>query len=240
MTRDEVLLSLFGPDHGVAVHGHGLFGQANLPGGQAVHVLGFGDHAELGVDEALVLAGQVLDIVRSGDGLPIVMLVDSSSQRMSRRDELMGLNECLGHLAKALRLAEQAGCRTVGVLYGGSAAGAFIATALACGVLVGLPGAHPEVMDLPSMARVTKLPLETLQKKAEASPVFAPGLDNLVKTGGVTEVWNPLHSLAPQLEAVLADWPDNDRRAALGQARGARPQAAAIADEVLRLALAHA
>ena len=58
------------------------------------------------------------------------MLIDSSSQRMSRRDELLGLNEYLAHLAKSLLLAEHAGHRTIGLLYGGSAAGAFIATAL--------------------------------------------------------------------------------------------------------------
>src|SRR5205807_67055 len=82
----------------------------------------------------------------------------------------------LSHLAKALLLAEAEGHRTVGLLYGGSAAGAFIATALATGTLVALPGAHPAVMDLPSMARVTKLPVEVLKAKAEATPVFAPEL----------------------------------------------------------------
>ena len=30
------------------------------------------------------------------------MLVDSDSQRMSKRDELLGLNEFLSHLAKVL------------------------------------------------------------------------------------------------------------------------------------------
>ena len=31
------------------------------------------------------------------------------------------------------------------------------------------------------MARVTKLPIETLREKAKATPVFAPGLENLLR-----------------------------------------------------------
>ena len=37
---------------------------------------------------------------------------------------------------------------------------------------VGLPGAEPTVMDLPSMSRVTKLPLDTLKQLAKSTPVF--------------------------------------------------------------------
>ncbi len=147
--------------------------------------------------------GHVIEIIGSQDRAPILFLVDSASQRMSRRDELLGLSEYLSHLAKALLLAEAEGHRTVGLLYGGSAAGAFIATALATGTLVALPGAHPAVMDLPSMARVTKLPIEVLKAKAEATPVFAPGLDNMVRTGGIHVVWDETAPLAPQLAAVL-------------------------------------
>jgi malonate decarboxylase gamma subunit len=76
-------------------------------------------------------------------------------------------------------------------LYGHAAAGAFLATALATRMLLALPGADPEVMDLPSMARVTKLSLDVLREKAQSTAVFAPGLDNLVKTGGVARVLDP-------------------------------------------------
>jgi len=87
---------------------------------------------------------------------------------------------------------------------GGSAAGAFIATALACGTLAALPGAHPELMDLPSMARVTKLPIETLREKAKATPVFAPGLENLAQTGAIAEIWDPARSLSDQLTPLMS------------------------------------
>lgn len=37
-------------------------------------------------------------------------------------------------------------------------------------------------MDLPSMSRVTKLPIEVLEERAKTTPV-APGLDNLLHCG---------------------------------------------------------
>ena len=39
------------------------------------------------------------------------------------------------------------------------------------------------------MARVTKLPIETLREKAKVTPVFAPGLENLAQTGAIAEIW---------------------------------------------------
>jgi malonate decarboxylase gamma subunit len=182
------------------------------------------------------LAGQVLKIVETAPVMPILVLTDSASQRMSRRDELLGLNEYLAHLAKTLLFAEARGHRTIGLLYGGSAAGAFIATALATGTLVALPGAHPAVMDLPSMARVTKLPLAVLEEKAKATPVFAPGLDNLAQTGAVHAIWDPAKPLAGQLAALLAEPAARDRRDRLGAERGGRPKAAEIAARVIQLA----
>lgn len=237
MTRDEILADLFPNGSDIKVNGAMIAGKARLPGGGPIHVLGITQGQPLGVDEAIVLAGHVIEIVKSGDRAPILFLVDSASQRMSKRDELLGLSEYLSHLAKALRLAEAAGHRTVGLLYGGSAAGAFIATALATGTLVTLPGAHPAVMDLPSMARVTKLPIEVLKAKAEATPVFAPGLANMVQTGGVHVVWDETAPLAPQLAAVLERPAGLDDRARLGAERGGRRKAAEIADRVVKVAV---
>jgi len=239
MTLDEILSSLFGTHSTISRDGPILFGRAILPGGQPVHVLGFTDGEELGVDHAVDLAARVIDIASGADDAPILFLVDSSSQKMSRRDELMGLSEYLSHLAKCLFLAQGAGHPTVGLLYGGSAAGAFIATALSCDTLVALPGAHPAVMDLPSMSRVTKLSLEVLKEKAEATPVFAPGLDNLAQMGAIAETWDPTRPLSTQLETLLGRPFDGDVRSRLGLARGGRLKAGAIADRIVALAVAH-
>ena len=238
MTLDDILASLFPNGSRIDTTGAMIAGQAILPDGGPIHVLGITQGQPLGVDEAIVLAGRVIEIVKSGDRTPILFLVDSASQRMSKRDELLGLSEYLSHLAKALLLAEADGHRTVSLLYGGSAAGAFIATALSTGTLVALPGAHPAVMDLPSMARVTKLSIDVLKAKAEATPVFAPGLDNMVMTGGIDVVWDDNTPLAPQLSAVLQRPKGQDDRGRLGAERGGRRKAAEIADRVVALTTA--
>ena len=239
MTLDDILSSLFGPAAKISRDGPILAGTARMADGKPVHVLGFTGGVELGVDHAILLSAKVIEIAAGTDDAPILFLVDSSSQRMSRRDELMGLSEYLAHLGKALMLAQGAGHRSVGLLYGGSAAGAFIATALSCTSLVALPGAHPAVMDLPSMSRVTKLPLEVLEQRAKATPVFAPGLDNLAQTGAIAEIWDAAKPLAPQLAAVLAQPDHGDTRAQLGLSRGGRKKAAPIAGQIIALATAH-
>lgn len=228
MTLADILASLFPEGHSVSVADGIVSGEGPFEGGR-LRVIGIDGDTPLGVEGALTLAAHVLDAVRAGEKIPILVAVDSDSQRMSRRDELLGLNECLAHLAKALLLADRHGHPTVGLLYGHSAAGAFIATALATRVLAALPGANPSVMDLPSVARVTKLPLEKLQEMAQSTPVFAPGLDNMLATGAVHAVLDPAAPLGPQIASLIAYRPDGDVRDRLGRERGGRPVAEEIA-----------
>lgn len=237
MTLDDILASLFPDGHAVKNDNGVIFGLATLRSGVKALVVGVADRTAVGVDEAIRLSGHVLGSLDQGSG-PILVLVDSDSQRMSKRDELLGLNEFLSHLAKSLIYADMNGRPTIGILYGHSAAGALLATGLATRVLVGVPGATPAVMDLPSMAKVTKLSMEALQEKAKSTPVFAPGLSNLARMGAVHITWNDDVSLAGQLDALLADMPDaHDRRDALGKERGGRSKAADIAEQVRDLAM---
>lgn len=233
MMLAEILSSLFPEGHAVAVADGLVNGEGPFRGGRLA-VIGIDGDVALGVEGACRLAGHVLDVVRRGERTPILVAIDSDSQRMSRRDELLGLNEYLAHLAKTLLLADQKGHPTVGLIYGHSAAGAFIATALATRVLVGLPGANPSVMDLPSVARVTKLPLDRLEAMAKDTPVFAPGLDNMVKTGAVQAVLDPQRPLGPQIAAVIDAMPERDARDRVGRERGGRPVAEEIAAQVVR------
>ncbi|WFU69814.1 biotin-independent malonate decarboxylase subunit gamma [Bradyrhizobium sp. CB2312] len=237
MTLADILAALFPDGHQVRNDKGVLLGSATLRSGASMLVLGVADRTALGVDEAIRLSGHVLRSIDRDSG-PILVLVDSDSQRMSKRDELLGLNEFLAHLAKVLIHADMNGRPTIGLLYGHSAAGALLATGLATRMLVGLPGADPAVMDLPSMAKVTKLSMEALEAKAKSTPVFAPGLSNLAQMGAVHATWSHGTSLADQLEALLADIPAaRDGRDALGKARGGRLKAADIAERVRDLAL---
>jgi malonate decarboxylase gamma subunit len=238
VTLDDILTALFPGGHDVKNDKGVVLGSAVLRSGAEAVVIGVANRTALGVDEAIRLSGRVLDAVADGGSGPILVLVDSDSQRMSKRDELLGLNEFLAHLAKSLIYADMRGRPTIGILYGHSAAGALLATGLATRVLVGVPGATPAVMDLPSMSKVTKLSIETLQEKAKSTPVFAPGLSNLARMGAVHLTWNDSGPLADQLDALLADLPDaHDRRDVLGRERGGRSKANEIAERVRELAL---
>lgn len=237
MTLDDILASLFPDGHDIRNDGGILIGSATLRSGDQALVIGVANRIALGVDEAIRLSGYVLTCIENGNG-PILVIVDSDSQRMSKRDELLGLNEFLSHLAKCLIFADIHGRPTIGLLYGHSAAGAFLATALATRVLVGLPGAEPVVMDLPSMAKVTKLSIEVLKEKAKSTPVFAPSLANLAQTGAVHMIWDAAVPLVDQFEALLANMPNaRDQRDALGKQRGGRLKAHDIAERVHGLAL---
>ena len=116
MKLGDILHSLFPAGYHLGAEGKLLAGHGSLPGGSRIHVLGVTEGTFLGVEEALWLAQHVLEIGRARDSTPILLLVDSASQRMSRRDELLGLNEYLAHLAKALIVAELAGHGSVGLL----------------------------------------------------------------------------------------------------------------------------
>jgi len=233
MTLDEILASLLPAGHDVLVRPDRLIlGTGRRRDGGAVHVIGIADGEPLGTAGVLPLAERVLRVIAAGDGAPILVMVDTRGQRMARRDEMLGLNEYLAHLAKCLLLASRHGHRTIGLNYGKAAAGAFLATALATDVLVALPGAEPAVMDLPSMARVTKLPEDRLRALSRTTPVFAPGLASMTEVGAVAEIWDPQRPLDAQFEATLANVPDQDVRDALGAERGGRRLALDVARRV--------
>jgi malonate decarboxylase gamma subunit len=186
MTLDEILEGLFPSGHDVKTSPEGVItGAGKRKNGQAIAVIGVANGAPLGTAGVLPLVEEVLRVVAKGGKTPILVLVDTQGQLMARRDEMRGLNEYLAHLAKCLLLASHQGHPTIGLEYGKAAAGAFLATALATDRLVGLPGAEPSVMDLPSISRVTKLPLETLKQLSKTTPVFAPGLDPLFQMGAL-------------------------------------------------------
>ena len=242
MTLDDVVTSLFPSGHQVECGPSGtLHGTARVEGHSKVTVVGIVGGTPLGVDAAILLAGHVLTAVEAGDRAPIVFLVDTSSQNMARRDELLGLNEYLAHLAKSLALAAAHGHRSVSLLFGHAAAGAFIGAALSSQSLVALPGAAPSVMDLPSISRVTKLPLEQLERLAKSTPIFAPGVGPLFAIGAVTETWAADQPFAPRLADLLRQpVATSDLRDQIGLERKGRRLAQTIAARVAAEAVAHA
>ena len=78
-------------------------------------------------------------------------------------------------------------------------------------------------MDLPSIARVTKLALERLDEMARTTPIFAPGLEHLESTGAVAESWGADEDWGRRLDSLLGRAPPaRAERGRLGAARRGR------------------
>ena len=191
-----------------------------------IAVMGTTDHLAVGVEAALILADFVLGIIKESPGRPILMLVDTQGQRLSKRDELLGINGYLAHVAKCLELARQRGHQLITLIYSEAVSGGFLAFGMMADEIHTLAEAKVRVMNLPAMARITKLPLETLQELSAKSPSFAPGVDNFYKLGGVFSIWRP--PLANHLKTALERQTCGDHRRDAGRERSGRKLAAQV------------
>ena len=226
MNWKEVADRLFPQGHDVCEQGDFLLGEG-LCAGRSVTVLGTTNHAEVGVEITLAMAREVLVTARDHTGRAIVFLIDTQGQRLRRRDEMRGINSYMGHLAKCIELARRRGHRVVGLVYDQALSGGFIASAMAADLCAALPEAEIRVMNLPAMARVTRIAEEQLRELSALSPVFAPGAINYVRMGAIEPLWEG--DLARHLEEALANADTDDQRARLGFERGGRMLAFPVA-----------
>lgn len=229
MTLTELLTALFPGGHDVRVE-DGLAAGTGELGGAEVAVIGAVDGAEVGVALALRLAAEVLGVVRSQPGRPFLFLVDTRGQRMSRWDEMLGLSGALAHLAECVELARQRGHRTIALVHGEAVSGGVLPLGFMADEVHALPGARPAVMNLPAMARVTKIPLPRLEELSRSSAILRPGLESFLATGAIASVWEA--PLSGALAAALARPGGLDARMALGAERGGRRLAFAVAARV--------
>ncbi len=231
MELSILLDQLFPEGHHVTIEDWLVSGEATC-NDRPVAVLGTTNHVFIGIRETLALSGKILDIVENQPGVPIIMLVDNSGQRMALDEELLVLPEYIAHLLRAQQLARLQGHKLVSVIYGDSIAGGFIAFGMLADRIVSVPGAETSVMKLEAIARVTKMPLEKLEALAQKVSVFAPGCENFFRMGGIHEIW--ADNFAGQLKKILESEDTCDIRAALGRERGGRLAARAVIDEILQ------
>jgi malonate decarboxylase gamma subunit len=210
---------LFPEGHDIAAHGDFLVGEGRL-GARRVAVMGTTNHAEMGVELSLRMAACVLGIIRDAPGRPMLFLVDTKGQRLRRRDELLGLNGYMAHLAKCVEAARTRGHRVVSLVYDQALSGGFLANGMMADLCATLPEAKIRVMGLPAMARVTRIAEARLGELSKTSPVFAPGAENYVAMGAVDSLWEG--NLSACLEAALQSAAPHDERSATGFARGGR------------------
>jgi malonate decarboxylase gamma subunit len=200
-----------------------------------VAVVGTTNAASISHEIALGLADSILQIVETQPRRAIVFLVDTQGQALARSEELLCLNASLAHLAGCVNLARRLGHPTLSIVTGEAVSGGFLAFGLMADTVYALSSAQLRVMDLKAMARITKLPHETLVQLAKDRPVFAPGAENYQRMGAVEALWNePTSDL---LDSALAELNTcgiaSDLRMTAGFQRGGRALAHGVAAAVL-------
>ena len=199
-----------------------LLGSGALRTGGRALVIGIADRTAVGVDEAIRLASYVLTSIEDGSG-PILVIVDSDSQRMSKRDELLGLNEYLAHLAKSPDLrghprpahhrpaVRPLGCRGFPRNGVGDPGAGGIAGRRSRGDGSAVDGQGDEAVD------------RSAGGKGQVDAGVCPSLANLAQTGAVHLIWDEAVPLVDQLEAVLRDIPRRARPARCARQGARRP-----------------
>ena len=230
MMWTDVATQLFGTAHGIQADGDFLSGSASFDG-RTMAVVGSTNHAPIGYGLALRQARVVLDTMADHPGRAIFLMIDTQGQQLRRHDELLGINRAMAHLGCCIDLARRKGHAVIGLVYDQALSGGFITSGLIADACDALPEAEIRVMRIPAMARVTKLSEAVLNALSLSNPVFAPGVQNYLRMGGVRAVW-PTDLKAGLRDALLHASPD-DRRAALGRERGGRALAARVVEQVL-------
>lgn len=206
-------------------------------------IIGTCGHAAIGHSLALHLADAVLATLKHYPKRPILLLIDTQGQRLAHHEELLGLNGYLAHLALCLGLARACGHTILGLVYEEAVSGGFLASALFADACYALKGAQVHVMNLPAMAKITKIPQARLEDLSQSSPVFAPGAQNYWIMGAVADIWNDDDALSAKLLQALSDaratHNTGDMRRALGAARGGRTLAHAVARKVREGHISH-
>lgn len=230
MEWQALATKLFPDGHAISEQDSFLSGDAKV-NGMTVSVIGTTNHTPIGVEIALAQARAILHTVRNHPGRPIIILVDTQGQRLRHRDEMLGINTYMAHLGKCIDLARRQHHPVIGLVYDQALSGGFITSGLMADACYALPDATIRVMGLAAMARITKVPEEKLTELAKSNPVFAPGVNNYLRMGGLEAIWTT--DFASQLAAAIANVSPADRRSELGLIRGGRMMAYPVSQVIL-------
>jgi|SRR5665647_1043762 len=230
MEWKKVAEQMFPTGHEIKQYGDLLSGEGHC-GKHTVAVIGTTNHTEVGVELALAMAAAVLAVIRDHPGRPIVFLVDTSGQRLRHRDEMLGLNGYMAHLAKCVEMARRRGHAIISLVYEQALSGGFLANGMMADVCAALHEAEIRVMGLAAMARVTRISEERLTELSVSSPVFAPGARNYLKMGGLDALWEG--DLSTCLKKAMEHIDSTDHRSINGLERGGRLLAEPVVKRVL-------
>ncbi len=135
----------------------------------------------------------------AGEKRPLVLIVDSPGNGPGKLEEIFGMNKSTGAYQLALAEARQHGHPVVAMIIGRAISGAFLCHGLQADHILTLSkefGTMIHVMPLSSIARITKMNIETLEELSKTNPVFASGADFFYRLGGVEEIIERVEDMA--------------------------------------------
>ena len=151
----------------------------------------------IGLEEGYKMATAVYKTIEAdkekplAEKRPILMVVDTPGNGPGKLEEITGMNKSTGAYQLALAEARKIGHPTIAVIIGRAISGAFLCHGLQADHIIALSkeyGTMIHVMPITSIARITKLDIELLEKLSTTNPVFAAGVDFFYKLGGVQEI----------------------------------------------------
>ncbi len=228
---DEVLKGIFGSEYQLAEQDSVVYGQGRIDT-QPFQLLGVKETTFLGAKQAMIMAEKIIGLIEAKSADPLLLLVDVAGQQLSMRDEWLGMHQYFAHLLTSLECLRKQGNKLISLVYNQALGGGFIAYGLMADTILALPNAELAVMWLEGIAKVTKIELSTLKELSKTVPVFAPGVKNFYKLGGLHEMV-ALPQVANTLMQALKNNNGSDLRAKLGEERGGRKLAFAVINKVI-------
>ena len=236
MNTELVLKQLFPNQLNYQIEGYVIKGNAETEAGP-VRILGTVNAAPINQEIAIELAGEILQLIQQQNKTPVVFIVDTQGQDLSRADELLCLNRTFAHLASCVDLLRRSGHANLAIIFGQAVSGGFLSYGLMANEVYALSDSQVKVMDLNAMARVTKIPVEKLKDLSQSSAIFAPGVENFYKMGAINAIWPDLESdwisqallnQQQQLESYITD-----QRRVVGQQRQGRQLCNSVIEKVV-------
>jgi len=221
MNKDELLKLLF-KENFLIVDEEEIFHGIGELGTEKVFILGTHNNTYIGNDTALNLSSKILEFIQKKNGQPILLLVDTLGQKLSHHDELLGINLYLAHLSKSIELARLNAHKIISIVRNQAVSGGALCTDLLADHCIALKSASIGVMNLPSMSRITQIPLSKLERLSETSPLFDTDVNNYYVMGALESLWDEESDLSTLLENTIKSDEVSDRRSVLGLERNGR------------------
>ena len=184
----------------------------------------------IGLEEAYKMALTVYATVETDAGRPasekrpIILIVDTPGNAPGKLEEILGMNKATGAYQLALAEARRAGHPVIAMVIGRAISGGFLCHGLQTDYILALSkkyGTIIHVMPISSIARITKMDIERLEEIATDNPVFAAGVDDFYRLGGVDEI---VENIEDMREAILRSIEDIRVRKASGDCGALGPE----------------